>query len=293
MLSTVIPVLVVCGAILTSFYIAGLYGVAIAAVSMLSTLGITLASDAYGPVADNAAGIAEMSNKEKLRKKIDILDELGNSTAAIGKGFAIGSAALTTLALFASYFKITNISIVNLAKPIVIVGLFIGALLPFLFSSFTIRAVRITSSKIIENVRKQFKDSNILRGKKDPDYRACIEIASRSALTQMILPCIAAIMFPIGVGILFGAESLAGLLAGVITSGFLLAVFMANTGGALDNAKKYIEEGYLGGKGSDVHKASVIGDTVGDPLKDTAGPSLNILIKLITIVALIASPFFS
>jgi K(+)-stimulated pyrophosphate-energized sodium pump len=292
MLSVAVPVLVVCATLLFSFQLHGLFGIAISAVSMLSILGVTLASDAYGPVADNAAGIAEMSNQKKLRSRIDTLDELGNSTAAIGKGFAIGSAALTTLALLASYFKITSLSIVDITKPIVISSLFVGVLLPFLFSSVTIQGVRKTASKIVENVRLQFKDGKIMKGKKNPNYEQCIAIASHSSLTGMLLPCSIAIAVPVLTGLLFGAEALAGLLVGAIASGFLLAVFMANTGGTLDNAKKYIEEGNLGGKGSKTHEAAVIGDTVGDPLKDTAGPSLNILIKLITIIALIFAPFF-
>ena len=298
MFSTVIPVLVVCAAIFLAYYFAGLYGIAIAAVGMLSTLGITLAADTYGPVADNAAGIAEMADMgPAVRKRAESLDAVGNTTAAIGKGFAIGSAALTALALFASYTQIvkqlTGASLViDITNPNVIIGLFIGAMLPFLFSAFTMGAVGKAAEEMVIEVRRQFKKiKGIMQGKKKPDYKRCVKISTSSALKQMIIPSLLAIISPILIG-LWNLEALGGLLVGTISTGFLLAVFMANTGGAWDNAKKYIEEGKLGGKGSDAHKAAVVGDTVGDPMKDTSGPALNILIKLMTIVALVFVPLF-
>jgi len=299
MISTIIPVLAVCGAILVAYYFAGLYGIAIAAVGMLSTLGITLATDTYGPVADNAAGIAEMANMGKLtRKRAESLDAVGNTTAAIGKGFAIGSAALTALALFASYTQVVaqktgSILVIDITTPKVIVGLFIGALLPFVFSSLTMSAVGKAAFKIVEEVRRQFKRiKGLMEGKAKPDYNRCIHISTHAALKQMILPGLLAVIVPVAIGLLLGLEALGGLLVGVTVTGFLMAVLMANAGGAWDNAKKYIEEGNLGGKGSDTHKAAVVGDTVGDPFKDCSGPSLNILIKLISIVALVFVPLF-
>jgi len=287
MQSTVLPILVVSICLLIAYFANGLYGIAIAGVGMLATLAITLASDCYGPVADNAAGIAEMTKMKKARKNAEILDAVGNTTAAIGKGFAIGSAALTALALFASFNAITGLTGIDVSNAKVVVGLFIGILMPFLFSSFALDAVGKAAFKVVEEVRRQWKDKDIAKGKKKPDYNRCIAITTNSALKHMIIPSLLAILVPILIGLLIGFEALGGLLIGAIGSGFLIAIFMANAGGAWDNAKKYIEAGNYGGKGSNAHKAAVIGDTVGDPLKDTAGPSLNILIKLMSIIAII------
>ena len=297
MLSTIAPVVVVCIAIFTAHYFAGIYGIAIAAVGMLSTLGITLAATCYGPVADNSAGIAEMANMgSQIRKRCEELDAVGNTTAAIGKGFAIGSAALTALALFVSFTQIASQLrgsplILDVTTPPVIIGLFLGALLPFVFCALTMKSVGRAAGSIISEVRRQWKQiKGLAEGKAKADYKKCISIATGAALKEMIMPGILAIVVPLLVGFLFGIETLGGLLLGATAAGFLLAVFMANAGAAWDNAKKYIEEGRFGGKGSDAHKAAVVGDTVGDPFKDTSGPSLNILIKLISIVSLVFLP---
>jgi K(+)-stimulated pyrophosphate-energized sodium pump len=299
MLSTLIPVLTICAAIFIAYYFSGLYGIAIAAVGMLSTLGITLAIDCYGPVADNAAGIAEMSNLgRKVRKRCESLDAIGNTTAAIGKGFAIGSAALTALALFASFTQVAaqltgKPTIIDITTPKVIIGLFIGGVVSFIFSALTMKAVGKAAESVVKEVRRQFKQiKGLIKGKAKPDSNKCISIVTSNALKQMILPSLITIITPILVGLFLGVQALGGLLAGAIVTGFLMAIFMANAGAAWDNAKKYIEAGHFGGKGSPAHKAAIAGDTVGDPLKDCSGPSINILIKLISIVALVFLPLF-
>ena len=292
MLSTIVPILTVSATILITFKLAGIFGIAIAAVGMLASLGITLATDVYGPITDNAAGIAEMAGMgAETRKKAEVLDAIGNSTAAVGKGFSVSAAALLGLVLLISYAEIVHLETINILDPNVLVGMFIGGLLPFVFAALTMQSVSKAAFAMVQEVRRQFKEiPGILEGTGKPDYKKCISISTDAALREMMLPGALAIITPIVVGFTLGATALGGFLAASTTVGFLMAIYMANAGGSWDNAKKYVEAGNLGGKGSEIHKATVIGDTVGDPFKDTSGPAVNIMIKVVATTSVVIAP---